>query len=233
MAAKGKYTEKNIQKCLDAIAVYGTDKAGYEAIPISAETFYKWLKDPKKPDFPEGVARAREDWYNSQSLGAKRKAWDYLRRSLEEGVIERWQSVEDKPIIGEDGQIDMVQITKSRTVHKGVPEWVISRYLGPVMHELEALNTLVQAGWFPKWIVELSLNEVSQCREAIRKAVTGVLPNRGDSRGAKPGLTDEAAGLIRAKILGVDAESTAAVPGQVDSRSKPHQSSRKIEADRD
>lgn len=222
--AKGKYSEENVQRCLDAIALYGTDKSGYTAIPLSHETFYKWISE--KPEFAERVTQARRTWQESQGSTAKLKAWDVLRRYLFEGQIDHWTIVKDA--LTQDGEI--IQLTETRTIRRATPQWVIERYLGKGMHELEALQAI--AAWLPQTTLEAVASEINHGTEAIRQVFTGAIAGSGDSA-RRPGLTDETAGAIRSQILGVDASDPAAVSGTMGTGQKPGQDNSKVTTDRD
>lgn len=224
--AKGKYNEANVQKCLDAIALYGTDRAGYESIPIAKQTFYSWLSDERKTDFSDGVAKARQFWQESQGSKAKIQAWEVLKRYLFEGQVEHWTVVKDA--FDRDGRL--IQLTETRTVRRGVPRWVLERYLGKPIHELEALQAI--APWLPQWALDLASNEINSSTQTIRKAITGALPDRSGSVGSA-GLTDETARAIRAKILGVDAADPASVSSQVGSGPVPSEGNSEVTPDRD
>lgn len=224
--AKSKYTEETVQAICDAIALHGLDRYGWEAGQISEPTFYDWKK--RYSEFSESIAQAKKEWYEAQSEGARRQAYKALSDYLHGRAVERWDCYDDT--LDRDGNI--VTLHKSRTVQRGVPQWVIDRYLGPPIHEIEALKVLVNAGWFPSWVIQLSVDEISKCRKAIREAVVGLLPERGGSTRSL-GLSNETAAAIRAKILGVDASGTAAVSGEVGERSRSGEADRKIPTNRD
>jgi AcrR family transcriptional regulator len=198
---KGKYTPENVDRCLQAIALHGTDKAGYESVPINKATFYCWFSD--KPEFREGVLDARSRWQTAQGTPAKLQAWEVLRRYLFEGQVVHWTIVKDA--MCPDGTI--VQLTETRTIRKPTPQWVIDRYLGKTIHELEALNAIAQ--WLPAGILEVIAGEINGSTEAIREAFTGALP-AGGGAAAKPGLSDDVAAAIRAKILGIEVADSEA-----------------------
>jgi|GEM_PF-6740298 len=224
--AKGKYNPENIQRCLDAISLYGTDKSGYSAIPIHKDTFYKWVSD--KSDFSDRVATAHKTWQDSQGSTARLKAWDVLKRYLFEGQVEHWTIVKDViQGIGDDSSI--VQLTETRTVRKTTPQWVIERYLGKGMHEIEALQAI--AAWLPQRTLEVVTSEIGRTTETISQHFAGTLPDISESK--RPGLSDETAGIVRSQILGIDASDTVAISGQVGSRQEPGKDNRKVEADRD
>ena len=222
MAAKGKYNEENIRFIEEAIKLYGTDRAGYEAVPISQDTFYRWIKE--KPEFSERVANARQFWRQSQGSEAKIQAWDVVKQYLFGGQVEHWTVVKD--VFDKDGKI--VQLTETRTVRRQTPQWVLERYLGKVLHEIEAIQAL--SNWLPQWAIQFAANEVNHSTEEIRKAFTGALPDR--SIVGRDGISDETAALIRSKILGVDAADTAAVSKQVGERPLSGQADSEIQTDR-
>jgi hypothetical protein len=60
MGKQSKFSLELVQQILEEIEKTGSDRSGYEAGGISADTFYKWLK--QKPEFAEGVASAREQF---------------------------------------------------------------------------------------------------------------------------------------------------------------------------
>ena len=227
--AKGKYTEENVQRCLDAIALYGTDKAGYSAIPVTKDTFYRWITD--RSDFSDRVASARQQWQDSQGTPAKLQAWSVLRRYLFEGQVEHWTVVKDVYVSGGEGNPGQVmQLTETRTIRRPTPQWVIERYLGKGMHELEALQAI--AAWLPQTTLEAIASEINHGTEAIRQVFTGAIAGSGDSA-RRPGLTDETAGAIRSQILGVDASDPAAISSAVGTGQKPGQDNSKVTTDRD
>jgi hypothetical protein len=197
MARKGrssKYTPELVEEIVTAIAVHGVDSAGFEG-RIAKDTFYQWLKN--KPDFSDLVVEAKSEYRRSLPETKYRQAnlafSQYLYGEMERVIVTTEKGHSEKSGVYESETIKRVPV--------GVPKWAIDRVLGTQMSEIEALSVLVQAGWFPRGILNVAIAEVDKLKTTLQQVFAGILPDKGTS--AKPGLSEEMAAEIRAKILGI------------------------------
>lgn len=197
MSRKSKYSPELVKTICDAIAQTGSDRAGYEAGGISAETFYQWLK--KNPEFSEGISRAKTEYQDicpgSLVRQANKAFADVLYGRVEVSVatLKRKQN--------KDGTTESTEMV--RKFRPSVPRWAIERVLGKPLDVLEAIKTLAQAGILPHNLVQVAADEVRAARDRIGASFSGALPE-GDVRTTKPGLSEETAAAIRAHILGLE-----------------------------
>lgn len=210
---RSKYTPEIVEVILNEIAITGNDKAGYEAAGINPDTFYEWLK--RHSEFSERVKKAKAEYRETCPDVLKRQAHkafsDYLYGRMEKVVYTKKEGIKgDQPFEEE--------ITQRIPV--GIPRWAIERVLGTKIHELEALKTLVEAGWLPRWVIQVAIDELDSVKTTVREVFTGILPD-SDVRKAKPGLSDAAAAAIRTQILGIQPTSPPSVPATVDRGQKP------------
>lgn len=191
---KSKYCPELVEEIVTAIAVNGVDSAGWDG-RISKDTFYEWLKH--KPDFSDMVVEARLEYRKSLPESKHRQAnkafAQYLYGEMERIIVTTERGHSEKSGAYESETIKRVPV--------GVPKWAIDRVLGTQMSEIEALSVLVQAGWLPRGILNIAIAEVDKLKTTLREVFAGILPDKGTD--AKPGLSDEAAASIRAKILGI------------------------------
>ncbi len=189
-----KYTPEMVEEIVTAIAVHGVDSAGWDG-RISKDTFYEWLKH--KPDFSDMVVQAKREYRKSLPESKHRQAnlafSQYLYGEMERVIVTTEKGHSEKGGAYESETVKRVPI--------GVPKWAIDRVLGPQMSEIEALSVLSQSGWLPKGILNIAIAELDKLKTTLREVFAGILPSVGTD--AKPGLSDEAAASIRAKILGI------------------------------
>jgi hypothetical protein len=124
--SKGKYCPDIVEVIVAAIAVAGTDKAGYEAGGVSYDTFYTWIK--KHPEFAEAVASARKEFSEFQPDHVVRQARKAFLDYLFGRVNEKWTRYET--FTDEDGKTTSKEVLQ--IVNRGVPKWAIERVLGVV-----------------------------------------------------------------------------------------------------
>jgi hypothetical protein len=206
--AKSKYSEEVAQKIFDTLAATGRDEDGWKAGGIGKDTFYRWIREYK--EFSDGVKRAKSEWHETCPevlvRQANRAFGDYLFGRMEKVVYTKKEGIRgDQPFEEEITQ----------RVPVGIPRWAIERVLGTKIHELEALKTLVDAGWLPRWVIQVAIDELDGVKTTVREVFTGILPD-GDVRKAKPGLSDAAAAAIRTQILGIQSTSSPPVSTAVD-----------------
>lgn len=209
--AQSKYSEEVAQTIVDTIACTGRDEDGCKAVGISRDTFYKWMN--RYPDFSDRVKKAKSEWRETLPEVLVRQANNafagYLFGRHERIVHTRKEGYKgDQPFEEE--------ITQRIPV--GIPRWAIERVLGQRMHELDALTTLVEAGWLPRWVIQIAVSEIGNTKQAIRQVFEGILPD-GDKQ-IKPGLSDFAADQIRKQILGIESEGVSSLSGSVGSGSE-------------
>lgn len=211
MAARGKYTLELVQDICTAIALEGTERSGWKG-RISEDTFYTWLKD--KAEFSEAVNAAKAEYRQNLPEADRRQA----RKAFVDYLYGRMERVITKTEYG-SSSVGSYEKEIVQRVPVGVPRWAIERVLGKGMpSEIEALVTLVEAGWIPREVLSLAIEQLSQVKKSLREVFEGILPNTGE---ISPGLSDETAAAIRAQILGIEPPSVAALPAVLDSGSEP------------
>lgn len=201
---KSKYTPELAQKIFDVLSQTGRDEDGWKAGGISCDTFYAWIS--KFPEFSEGVKKAKAEWRETCPEVLVRQAnkafADYLHGRMTRVVYTKEEGT--NPKTGEPYEKEITQ-----HVPVGIPRWAIERVLGTRMNEIDALCTLVEAGWMPRWVIQVAVSELNEVKTTLREMFNGILPD-GEAARMKPGLSEEAASVIRARILGI-AESNKSV----------------------
>jgi hypothetical protein len=193
--AKGKYTPELVEDICTAIALEGSDRSGWEG-RISEDTFYAWLKD--KSEFFEVVQASKAEYRKNLPEVDKRQARKafvaYLYGTMERVIITKETGKTER-----NGEYEKETVTR---IPIGIPKWAIERVLGGKSSELEALCVLVEAGWLPREVLNIAVSELDKLKNTMQDVFAGILPSGADT--PKPGLTDETAAAIRAKILGIE-----------------------------
>jgi hypothetical protein len=194
--AKGKYTPELVEEICNAISLEGSDRSGWEG-RISEETFYAWLKD--KSEFSEVVQASKAEYRKNLPEADKRQARKafvaYLHGTMERVIITKETGRTER-----NGEYEKETVTR---IPIGIPKWAIERVLGKnQLSELDALCVLVEAGWLPREVLNIAVSELDKLRNTMQDVFAGILPSGADT--PKPGLTDETAAAIRAKILGIE-----------------------------
>lgn len=144
MGRRSKYTPEIVEKILSVLKVTGSDKAAYLSVGINADTFYKWKT--RYPEFTEALVLAAAEFRSFAPESFIQQAKESLKNYLFNGAVETWSSKE----VHKDANGDIIKtIEKVSKVVKSTPPWVIDRVLGKSVDELEAVKTLVEAGWLP------------------------------------------------------------------------------------
>jgi hypothetical protein len=193
--AKGKYTPELVEDICTAIALEGSDQSGWEG-RIAKDTFYTWLVE--KSDFPDLVQAAKAEYRKNLPETDKRQARKAFVGYLY-GEMERVITVQERGRSERNGEYEKEIVTR---IPIGIPKWAIERVLGKnQLSELDALCVLVEAGWLPREVLNIAVSELDKLRNTMQDVFAGILPSGADT--PKPGLTDETAAAIRAKILGI------------------------------
>jgi hypothetical protein len=218
-----KYTPECVEQICSAIARTGSDRAGWEAGSIGKDAFYTWLK--KYPEFSELILSAKSEYRATCPEALIRQAnkafSDYLFGRMEKVITTRRTGSTPMGAYEEE---------KVQRVPVGIPRWAIERVLGGPIDEFEAIKVLVKAGYFPKELLEVTESEFSQLRSRIKGIFAGILPDLRSGKSA--GLTDETADAIRREILGVEPQSSSALPEALDRGQESGQGLREESADR-
>jgi hypothetical protein len=227
--AIGRYSPELIEEAANAIAVAGTDSAGWRAIGISRPTFYDWLK--KYPEFADAINKARQEYrkvkHHSLKRAANKALLDYLTGNMVKVSHIR------KEVVTPTGEI--VELEEHHTTPVGIPQWAIVRVLGQPMSEVEAIMALADQEILPEWIVDYAKQVLAEAREKIAEAIRGSLPENEiqqfiEARTADKedkGVSDEVFSAIRARIMGIDAPSSTPLPNPVSN--KPRKGKNKSE----
>lgn len=115
---KGKYVPELVSRMLQIIEQTGQDKPAYKSVGLTAETFYKWMRE--KPELSGSVARAREAFYSRDDEEIINRCREALIRHL--GIHEEnWTSEETTTL--PDGST--VVKKSDRSVMKPPSEWAV------------------------------------------------------------------------------------------------------------
>lgn len=145
---KPKYSPELADLIVEVIAQTGSDKAAIAAAGIRAGTFYRWLNE--KSDFCERVAIAKEEFTRTAPETFVSQANQILHNYLFIGHVETWTAKE----VHKDTAGNVIKtVERVSKVVKPTPPWAIDRVLGKSYDELEAVKTLVEAGWLPPEIL--------------------------------------------------------------------------------
>lgn len=224
--AKSKYTPEAVKTIADAIALCGTDKAGYEAGGISADTFYDWMK--RYPEFVETINEAKREYRDTKSEVLVRQAnkafADYLFGRMERVSVTTERGISART--GEPYEKEIIQ-----RVPVGIPRWAIERVLGGPVDILEAIKCLAEAGILPRWVVQVVNEEMASATAGISSVITGTLPERQSTR-VRPGLSEETAAAIRSHILGIQPPGPTELPTEMAGGSESGQNRGEVATDR-
>lgn len=161
---KTKYTKEIVEKILSVYRETASDKAAYLCANVSPDTFYKWKL--KYPEFSEALAIAAAEYRMSLPNDAIARAKEALNTYLYNGDIQTWTSRE----IYKDPDGNIIRTVEKVTKQvKGTPPWVIDRVLGKSYDELEAVKTLVEAGWLPPEILYKAGASMEQLKTSMQQ----------------------------------------------------------------
>lgn len=217
--AKSRYSPELTEIICNAIAVSGTDEAGWIAGEISKPTFYTWAN--RFPDFLDAVNTAKTEYRKSGTNNIKRLGKKALLDYLE-GRMTKTSYVK-KQVLSPAG--DVVELEAWRTAPVGVPQWAVVRALGEDITEVEALSRLAELNLIPSWVVDCAERILDKAREEISTILRAELPEPlayelAKEREQSGGLSAETVGRIRAEIMGIDAQSISALSVEGDEHSR-------------
>lgn len=161
MGRKTKYSAQIVEKILEALRHSGSDRQAFEAAGVSRDTFYKWIR--QYPDFSDALVQAKIVFRERCPEQLREKAMDALLDHLYGRVVETWTIHE----IVRDGE-KIIRRESTKTVKRGVPQWVIERILGKPLDELEAVKCLVDSGWLPYSVLKETTESLDEIRDRIR-----------------------------------------------------------------
>ncbi len=161
MGRKTKYSAQIVEKILEALRHSGSDRQAFEAVGISRDTFYHWVR--RYPDFSDALAQAKKAFRERCPEQLREKAMDALLDHLYGRVVETWTTCETV----QDGE-KIIHRETIKTVKRGVPQWVIERILGKPLDELEAVKCLIESGWLPYSILKETTESLDEVRDHIR-----------------------------------------------------------------
>lgn len=119
----------------------GMDKAAFEAVKISHESFYKYLRE--NAGFASAIASAKSEFLaacpDEVVKLAKQTVTDYLLN----GAREVWKTTE----IRRDAAGNIIETKEIiREIQRGTPAWCVERILGRTPDVLDAVLTLLSNG---------------------------------------------------------------------------------------
>jgi hypothetical protein len=162
------YSQKQIDEMLEAIAQHGTNRAGYEALGVSKDTFYRLKKE--NPDFCESVAEAKRTFRSNLSEETRDTARQTVHDLILYGNIETWH----KERYNYDSQGELVnrEVTKTQ-VKRLPPPWAYELVLGKPQSELDSLKNLAEAGWISDEVVSQALAKLESFEGDMKRIVGG------------------------------------------------------------
>ena len=163
-----KYSQERIDKMLEAIAQHGTNRAGYEALGVSKDTFYRLKKD--NPDFCESVAEAKRNFRSNLSEETRDTARQTIHDLILYGNIEEWHK--EKLNYNDKGELLGKEVTKTY-VKRLPPPWAYELVLGKPQSELDSLKNLAEAGWISDEVVSQALAKLESFEGDMKRIVGG------------------------------------------------------------
>ena len=163
-----KYSQERIDKMLEAIAQHGTNRAGYEALGVSKDTFYRLKKD--NPDFCESVAEAKRNFRSNLSEETRDTARQTIHDLILYGNIEEWHK--EKLNYNDKGELLGKEVTKTY-VKRLPPPWAYELVLGKPQSELDSLKNLAEAGWISDEVVSQALAKLESFEGDMKRIVEG------------------------------------------------------------
>jgi predicted metalloendopeptidase len=163
-----KYSQKQIEEMLEAIAQHGTNRAGYEALGVSKDTFYRLKKE--NPDFCESVAEAKRTFRSNLSEETRDSARQTIHDLILHGNIEEWHK--EKLNYNDKGELLGKEITKTH-VKRLPPPWAYELALGKPQSELDSLKNLAEAGWISDEVVSQALAKLESFEGDMKRIVGG------------------------------------------------------------
>jgi hypothetical protein len=163
-----KYSQERIDNMLEAIAQHGTNRAGYEALGVSKDTFYRLKKDD--PDFCESVAEAKRTFRSNLSEETRDSARQTIHDLILYGNIEEWHK--EKLNYNDKGELLGKEITKTH-VKRLPPPWAYEVVLGKPQSELDSLKNLAEAGWISDEVVSQALAKLESFEGDMKRIVGG------------------------------------------------------------
>jgi hypothetical protein len=163
-----KYSQERIDNMLEAIAQHGTNRAGYEALGVSKDTFYRLKKDD--PDFCESVAEAKRTFRSNLSEETRDSARQTIHDLILYGNIEEWHK--EKLNYNDKGELLGKEITKTH-VKRLPPPWAYEVVLGKPQSELDSLKNLAEAGWISDEVVSQALARLESFEGDMKRIVGG------------------------------------------------------------
>ena len=161
-----KYSQKRIEEMLEAIAQHGTNRAGYEALGVSKDTFYRLKK--QNPDFCESVAEAKRTFRSNLSEETRDSARQTIHDLILHGNIEEWHK--EKLNYNDKGELLGKEITKTH-VKRLPPPWAYELVLGKPQSELDSLKNLAEAGWISDEVVSQALARLESFEGDMKRIV--------------------------------------------------------------
>jgi hypothetical protein len=204
-----RYSEEIVTKILSHLEQGETIAYSCKEAGISQVSFNNWCRS--KPDFNDRVNKAMETYKKNCPENLKVIAKGRLKQVLEEGVIikrtrtTRIERVHKVPIYENDVIVDyrekwrQVEVnTETDNTDMGIPQWALDRVLPPPPKDLESAVKMIEA---------YGLKTIVANTEVFREWLIAQETNQNNGEGINRGLTESEANDIRAKILGIEADT--------------------------
>lgn len=174
--AATKYNDSTIEIILKTIAETNSESAAWNAAGISSRTYYAWKK--KYEDFAFKIQEARFQFLEQNRMVFRVLALNDLYEALTRGVVQtRTTTVEELVEVKRDepGASKLELTTTKRTTVRtelGKPQWAVERVLGRNTDEFDAVNRLIEAGWFDSKLVSELPSEIDEFNDRVREILT-------------------------------------------------------------
>ena len=220
MAKKGttKYNPATVDRICAAIAVEGTDRAGWTEGGVSRSAFYRWLDDESK-DFKDRVTAAREEFRAGQLPELRRKAKRVLAAELDKLGS---QEITVKTVRNRETGEEVEHVTASPArIHFQAVQWALGNKQPDL---IEWVAQGIELGVLSLEHLKIAEDGYKKATAGIKQAIADGLPKPDGAKG-KPG---EAI----ADALGIAARNSIALSKAVDRGSEPAKTVGQITADR-
>ena len=170
-----KFDRATIKKIIKVIRQTNSEQSAWEAAGISKSTYYSWKR--KHESFLIEVEHARAEFLEQNFNVFRTLGLNRLYEALTKGVVQTHVTVVKELVETKDkegNRVNKLTTTQTTSVekHLGTPQWAIERVLGRTVDEIDAVNKLIEAGWFDSKATSKLPEEVDRFNNRIREILT-------------------------------------------------------------